>query len=175
MAMLLLGSWCLPEAAAEPPSFGGARREITVYLAPVENHSGVSSLNPQDMQAALREALLARKSLKFTIVDRIEQADLAIQAEILKYDYREHDPVDMIIAWGAAAMDAMKAEPYAAATVRMTVSPHGRDQGWQGHIRGTVTQSGMQEADAPRAAFAKTAQQFITTYFHSGRYQQDLQ
>lgn len=160
-------------AQADSPSFAWTGARLAVYIEPATNQAE-AQLDPRQLDTALADALTQRKSMIFTLVDRRQDADCTIHAQIRRYEYREQDPVDMIMGWGAVAMDAMKKEPYATTVISVTVTPNGGQRPWQDEIRGTVTQQGMTEAEAPARAFAKAAARFITTYFHSGLYRDHL-
>ncbi len=135
----------------------------------VQDPSDVSAVKKVDLPALkklIEEALVARKSIQFEVVPAREAAEVAVETEIAEYFWTDHDPVDMIMGAGGAAYDAVTVEHYARIQANMTVKDAKTGRAlWKDKVMATVTDAKMPEAEGPKLAGQKLAQDFVADAF----------
>src|SRR3989338_4243795 len=143
---------------------------VKVYVAPIKDLSSGHDVEPALVESKLKEALKNRKSIHFVIVEQKEQAQLAIAIELKGFMWTDHDPVDMIMGLGAAALDAAKVEDYASLEADFTVSDVLKDKIlWQERVRASVTKKPMPKPDSLPLVAEGLAKSFLKSCFSKKR------
>ena len=139
---------------------------VKVYLADVKDSSQTHEVDPKIVKGKLEEALKNRKSIRFQTVDRAEQADLSIETDLKGFFWTDHDPVDMLIGVGAAAMDAAVQEDYARLEADFAVTDvRAHKVLWQNRLTGSVTKKPMPKPDSVPLASEALAKTFLKECF----------
>ena len=164
---LLVLAMCLPAYAAEDTLYDDFRKydSVKVYIGEVIDSTG-EPIDLKQFRAALKQALLDRKSIKFKIVDKKKEADLIIDAEITRYDYRETDPIDMIMGSAGVVLDLAKEDNYVATDVYFTVKDAGSGKvRWSKKVTSTITKKKIPVKEAPGMAFERASKRFTGKAF----------
>lgn len=167
IVVALLAGTLSAQAAAGPnllKTFEG--REVKIFVADVQNSSPEPLFDTKLVKQKIQDALSARKSIHFTIVSGPEDADLAMEAELREFEWSDHDPVDMLMGLGAAAMDAATIEDYAMLRADVTVKDVKKNTVlWKSLIRSAVTKKPMSETESLPLLTDMFAKDFIKQCF----------
>jgi len=86
---------------------------VKTYVAGIKNSSGDKKLDPKRVKKEIEEALAARRSQKFEILDKESGADIIVYFDIIEYIWTDQDPVDMVVGTIGVAYDVLTKENYA--------------------------------------------------------------
>ena len=170
---LFLSAVAMTAVSAGPTSlfslYGG--KSVKVYVAGVEDSTQTHEVDPGMVKAALEEELKARKSIRFQVVDKPEDAELSVGTQLKGFMWTDHDPVDMLMGVGMAAMDAADIEDYASVEADVTVTDvRSKKILWQDRVRASITKKPMSRAESIPLVASGLAKEFIKGCFskHSG-------
>ncbi len=122
------------------------------------------------IKAEIEKKLKDRKSITFQTVDSKEDAGIAIDADIKEFFWSNHDPVDMIVGIGAAAMDAAVQENYSRMQAVFTVTDvRTKKVIWQEKVMATITSKTMTEKDSVPMMSEDVAKAFVKRAFAKQR------
>ena len=139
---------------------------IKAYVEPVVNSSGDDGVDVNAIRDEVEDALAARISQKFEIVNKKAQADILIDMNVVEYVWTEHDPVDMVAGVASAAYDALKDERYARMQVTARIVYVKTDrQLWQDRFKATRTSPAMTKEESYGFIYKKIAKIFIVRLF----------
>jgi hypothetical protein len=145
-------------------------KSVKVHLAPVKDSTADHKVDPARLHKGLEEALRARKSIRFVMVPRLEEAEILIEADIKDFMWTDHDPVDMITGIGGTAADAVIVEDYAKLHADVRVTDVSKNKViWQRRVRATKTKKPMSEAESIPLIIEDFAKTFIRECFGKPR------
>ena len=142
-------------------------RVVKVWIGEIVNSTGNRMLTSEDFVNTLKNALEERKSANFVLVNSAQAADICINVDIEKYDYREVDPVEnMSLGWGGLVLDAMTKENYVALRVKyMVKDPKKGRVIWSKTLRPSVTKPDMPEEGCLPLVLAEAGRVFVSQCF----------
>ncbi|MEA3328610.1 MAG: hypothetical protein U9Q08_02605 [Candidatus Omnitrophota bacterium] len=141
-------------------------RVVKVWIGEIMNSTGNREITSERFAAVLKNALEKRKSANFVLVNNTRDADICINADIEKYDYRKVDPIDNAIGWPALAMDAMIKENYVALRVKYIVKDPKKGRViWSKTLRPSVTKLDMPEEGCLPLVLAEAGRVFLSHCF----------
>jgi hypothetical protein len=121
--------------------------EVKVFVSQPENHSDKPAVKTAELKKSIETALQNRKSIRFKIVPTREEANIAIETDVVEFMWTDHDPVDMIMGVGAIAMDTAVVEDYARMTAQFKITDlKKQDVVWADKLKSTLTQKDMPES-----------------------------
>jgi len=139
---------------------------VRVAVALPTDVSEQKSVNAGDVKKELESALAARKSIRFQTLPSPEGADLTIDVQITEYYWTDHDPIDMLVGVGAAAMDAAMVENYARLQAVFTVRDAKTQKTlWNDKLMATITGGTLTKENGPAMIAKEMAQVFIRNCF----------
>ena len=123
---------------------------VKICVSPLSDETGKEKkADPADLKKKLEEALAARKSIRFQVVPKKEEAEIVVMARITEMVWMEKDPVDMFMGIGSAVMDAVIQEHYARMEALFTVQDAKTNQVlWEEKLKATVTHPTMSKAES---------------------------
>ncbi|MBI4432322.1 MAG: hypothetical protein HY592_02425 [Candidatus Omnitrophica bacterium] len=122
------------------------------------------------LKKSLEEALAARKSIMFEIVNSREQAELFIESRIKGFLYQDNDPIDMIGGLGMAAMDAARNQHYVRLEADIIVTDLKSGQPlWEDSLAATLTADDITPENSPAKINDRLAKLFIRQAFGKSR------
>ncbi len=141
-------------------------KRVKVFMSPIKDSTANRKVDPVILKTRLEEALKARKSTKFVVVQTAQEAELSIDADIKDFWWTDHDPVDMITGLSGAAADAVIVEDYARLQVDVKVTEVSKNRIiWQDRVMATVTKKPMSEAESLPLIMDDFANTFIRQCF----------
>ncbi len=141
-------------------------KSVKVYIAPAKDSTSGHDIDPASLKTKIEEALKARKSIRFQIVDSAEAADLSIDTNLIGYVWSDHDPIDMLVGVGGTAADAAIVEDYASAEADITVTDVRSNRPvWVSRVRASVTKKPMSRAESVPLVSDQMAKTFIKECF----------
>jgi hypothetical protein len=146
-------------------------RPVNVYIGEFINSSGHDRISIRDFRAALKKAFENRKSANFIVVKTLQEADISIAGEIIEYDYREIDPLDMAVGWGGMLMDQMDESNYVALRVKYVVGD-AQKQGrilWSKVLHPSITEENIPEETCLEDLLPVAAEQVVSKCFRRPR------
>ena len=144
---------------------------VHVYIGEVINSSGNNQISTRDFRAALKKAFENRKSANFIVVKTPQEADISIAGEIIEYDYREIDPLDMAVGWPALLMDSLDESNYVALRVKYVVGDS-QKQGrilWSKVLHPSITEENIPEETCLDDLLRVAAEQVVSKCFRRPR------
>ena len=143
---------------------------IEAYVAKVENASGDSSIDENEIKRQIEKALAERRSHSFKIVASEASADISIDVKVTEYFWTEEDPVDMLVTPITIAVDKAKAENYARMQADITVrnAKNGREL-WNERVQSTITDDTMTKEEGYGRSYERFAKNFIKKLFRKPR------
>ena len=88
-------------------------KEVKTYVEDITDSSGQADENIRaSFKKKLEDALIARHSINFVIVNDVKDADIAIYGDITERIWLEVDPIDQVQGISSAALDAAIQENY---------------------------------------------------------------
>ena len=152
-----------PAALAAKPKSPYERfvgKNVKVYVAPVQDATADKAVDAANLRAQIEEAFKSRKSLSFTVVPTPEESQITVQTEITEFMWTDHDPVDMLMGIGGAALDTAVVEDYARLQANVVVSDTAtKKEYWKERVMSTVTKKPMSKTESiplVSEGFAKT-------------------
>ena len=143
--------------------------EVKVFVALPTDPSEKTGLDLDQFKKALEEELRGRKSIRFSPVASEAESKLVVETQVAGFQFSEHDPIDMLIGAGAAAMDAAKDEHFASLEADFTVrEPDGRMR-WKDRVRATITDAAITEAESRERILPRVSQGFVKEAFGKKR------
>ena len=142
-----------------------------VYIGEFINSSGHDRINVGHFKADLKKAFENRKSANFIVVKTIQEADISIAGEIIEYDYREVDPLDMAVGWGGMLMDGMEKQNYAALRIKYVVGD-AQKKGrilWSKVLHPSITEDNIPEETCLEDLLPVAAKQVVSKCFRRPR------
>ncbi len=142
------------------------RGTVKIHVAPPVDATGKDQILIAEFKKSIEEALAARKSVRFAVVPSESEADVVVESRVTGFSWTDHDPVDMIVGIGAAALDAAKVECYARMNVTFLVkdAKSGRKL-WNEALSATVTKAKMSEKESLSLINSDMAKQFVIRAF----------
>jgi hypothetical protein len=123
--------------------------EVKVYVGDISDISETGKAAKDDLKKLLEGALTGRKSINFTVVNDVKDADIIINSEINEFMWTDEDPVDMITGVGPIVMDAMKKENYGRMNIEFSIidAKSGKIL-WTDVEKATITDETMTEEES---------------------------
>ena len=145
-------------------------KTVKVYVAEAKDSTQAHETDPKTIKSKTEEALKARKSITFEIVQNPEQAELLIETEVSEYFWTDHDPVDMLMGAAATAYDIATIEDYAClqADIRVT-DVRTKNLLWKDRVMATITKKPMSRPESILLVTAELAKTFIKECFSRRR------
>lgn len=146
-------------------------RPVHVYIGDFINSSGHDRINIGHFRAALKKAFENRKSANFIVVKTPQEADISIAGEIIEYDYREIDPLDMAVGWGGLLWDKMSEDNYVALRIKYIVGD-AQKQGrilWSKVLHPSITEENIPEETCLEDLLPVAAEQVVSKCFRRPR------
>ena len=141
-------------------------KETTVSVSLPTDASTDKKIDVQVLKTEIEKALEARKSVRLKPVADASQAQIVVDAEVNGFQYRDEDPVDMIMGAGPIAMDAIKKEHFVTTEVTFTVKDRAAGTVlWKDKLRGSVTDAAMSEAESPAKVSERISEIFVREAF----------
>ena len=146
-------------------------RPVNVYIGEFINSSGHDRINPGHFKAALKKAFENRKSANFIVVKTAQEADIVIAGEIIEYDYREVDPLDMAMGLPSMLADHMEENNYVALRVKyVVVDPQKRGRIlWSKILHPSITEENIPEETCLEDLLPLAADQVVSKCFRKPR------
>ena len=145
-------------------------REVKVHLADVKDLTSAHAVDPALVKAKFEEAMKNRKSIHFQIVENPEEAQITIETILTEFLWTDHDPVDMLLGAGSAALDAAMVEDYARLEADITVTDvRAKKILWKDRVLATVTKKPMSRTDSLPLVTDHLAKTFIKNCFSKRR------
>lgn len=150
------------------PKFQG--KTVRTYVAEVKDSTKDREADPKLIKAKIEDALKNRKSIHFEITQNIAEAEISVDAKVSEFTWSDHDPVDMLMGVGSAAMDAAVVEDYARLQADVTVmDAKSKKILWKDRVMGTVTKKPMLRKDSIPLVSESFAKEFIRDCFSKKR------
>ena len=150
------------------PLFGG--KTVKVYVADVKDSTDTHEVDALSVKTKLQEALKGRKSIHFEVVEKPQDAAISIEAELKGSLWTDHDPVDMLMGAGMAAMDAATIEDFASVEADIAVSDARTNKIlWQDRVRASITKKPMSRGESISLVSGSLAKEFIKECFSKKR------
>ncbi len=146
-------------------------RPVHVYIGEFINSSGYDRINTGHFKAALKKAFENRKSANFIVVKTTQEADIVIAGEIIEYDYREVDPLDMAMGFGELLMDHLNENNYVALRIKYIVGD-AQKQGrilWTKVLHPSITEENIPEETCLEDLLPLAADQVVSKCFRKPR------
>ena len=146
-------------------------RPVHVYIGDFINSSGHDRINTGHFKADLKKAFEDRKSANFIVVKTPQEADISIAGEIIEYDYRKIDPLDMAVGWGGMLWDGMEKQNYAALRIKyIVVDPKKRGRIlWSKVLHPSITEDNIPEETCLKDLLPVAADQVVSKCFRKPR------
>lgn len=146
------------------------RASVPIFVALPIDSSTQKKLDAAGLKAQIEQALSERKSIHFSVVDTPEKAEYILTSDIRDNYWIDHDPVDMIIGVGAAALDAATVECYAfmQGNFEITEAKSAR-RVWSENLKATTTKKDMSEKDSVALINADMAKVIVSSAFSKKR------
>lgn len=154
------------------------QKEVKTYVADITDSSGAAGDMLVSMKKRIVNALKARQTINFQIVEDIEDADLVIKCNINERIWLKVDPVDQVHGIGAAAADIALQENYGRMQADFTVERGPRKVIfkrlrrltskpvlWESELQATVTKMVMPEEESKPLLEERMAEVFIRKCF----------
>ncbi|MFH1996571.1 MAG: hypothetical protein ABIJ27_06185 [Candidatus Omnitrophota bacterium] len=139
---------------------------IKVYVKDLVNASDSNEINTAALKRSFEEALAARKSHTFTIVQSRKDADIMIDVEVTEYVWTKDDPVDMVAGITTAAYDVLTKENYARIQVIAKVlNAVSGERIWRDKIKATVTSKTVTREESYGILYERIAKELLKRLF----------
>ncbi len=140
--------------------------EVKVHVSTPKETDPKGVIDTEAFKKALEKALVERKSIHFKVVEKASEATLSIEVDIQGFYFSEHDPVDMLMGVGMAAMDAAKQDHFARleGVYRVLDAKDGRVL-WKEALIASLTDEKMTEAESKIKILDRASDVFIKTAF----------
>ena len=146
-------------------------RPVHVYIGEFINSSGHDRINAGHFRVLLKDAFENRKSANFIVVKTPQEADIVMAGEIIEYDYREIDPLDMAMGFGELLMDHLNENNYAALRIKYIVGD-AQKQGrilWSKILHPSITEENIPEETCLEDLLPLAAEQVVSKCFRKPR------
>jgi len=146
-------------------NFALSAKKVSVYIGEFKSSNEAREIDADEIAAALKRRLEARKTINFNIVNRPEDADLSITGRLTKFMYRENDPIDIFIPVGLV-IDIFTDKNYARLEYEIEVFDLKKKRNvWKKRLRATATEFDMPREDAVSLLTDRAAYVFIKECF----------
>ncbi len=157
---------------AQPPSlysrFDG--KTLKTYLADPIDQSKGHEMEPSVLKSSIQKALEGRKSVRFTIVETPEEADIRIDTTIQGFFWTNSDPIDVLIGAAAIAIDTAVVEDYASLQALVTITDMKTSRVlWQDQMNASVTKKPMSQVESLPLVSDDFAKGFVIKSFGKKR------
>ena len=143
---------------------------VRVFIDDIEDLSDSKGADTVDLKKKLSSALAQRKSIKFKLVDLVDEADIVIDGSVMLFTYSTKDPVDMIMGIWSAAYDVLTTENYAYQEVIFNVTDQKtQNKLWEKTLKIELTKKSMTEEESLPLINKKTVKNFILECFSKSR------
>ena len=88
------------------------KEPIRVFVGDFVNKSGLQQISAEDFVKSLKENLVTRRAVKFEVVGSLDESDIEISGEILKYHFLKEDPLAKVDKSGARTLDSSTTANY---------------------------------------------------------------
>ncbi len=140
--------------------------EVKIFIGQPKEVAISGKIDTTALKKALEKALSERKSIHFKIVESATEAVISIEVDLQGYYFSEHDPVDMLIGVGMAAMDAAKQDHFVRLEADCRVlDAKGGQVLWKDRLTASITDEKMTEDEAKLMILDRTADVFIRSAF----------
>jgi hypothetical protein len=155
-------------------------KEVHTYLSDVTDSSGQAEDMLPGIQQQIKDALVARQSTNFVLVNNEDDADIVITCDVIERIWMETDPIDQVHGVGAAVFDALISENYGRLRAKMLVRKGPKKvvlfkkRGglfrrmnvlWSDTVQATITKKDMPEEDSKPLLEERLADIFIRRCF----------
>ncbi len=139
---------------------------VKVFIAQPKEVAISGKIDTAVLKKALEKALSERKSIHFEITESAAEAALSIEADLQGYYFSEHDPVDMLVGVGMAAMDAAKQDHFVRLEADYRVlDAKGGQVLWKDRLIASITDEKMTEDEAKLMILDRAADVFVRSAF----------
>ncbi len=140
--------------------------EVKVFVVQPKEVAISGKIDTAVLKKALEKALSERKSIHFEITQNAAEAALSIEADLQGYYFSEHDPVDMLVGVGMAAMDAAKQDHFVRLEADYRVlDAKGGQVLWKDRLIASITDEKMTEDEAKVMILDRAADVFVRSAF----------
>ncbi|MFH0731500.1 MAG: hypothetical protein V2A72_01085 [Candidatus Omnitrophota bacterium] len=142
------------------------QKQVNVFVQDFVNATGENKVDVKDLQQKLKDALDARKSINFTVVNSKEEADIVITCDVTKFQWLENDPVDMVYGVGPIAYDLLTDDNYAQLDTKFSVTDAKKNRLlWKDDVTVYITRKDMDEQASAPIVNEKCVKTFIRECF----------
>ncbi len=142
---------------------------VPFIVETVTDSSKDKKVDTTALKAAVEKALFERKSIHFKQATDSKDAHLKVSIDVKNYYWSDHDPVDMLMGVGGAAMDAAVIEDYAFMQADVRIVDNKDKMIWSESVTSTITKKDMPADKAIVLINDDFAKSFVKSAFSKKR------
>lgn len=147
-------------------NFNQAKQTIKVYINDFKNSSQETQIDPSEMAGILKDTLKNRKDIIFSIATIPNEADMIIDCDIKKFEYREIDPIDSYMGSAALIMDILVQQNYAMMEAEFNIKDLKVNRSSSQLVKSKFNKSNMPRHESYPFIMKEVAKDFIKEYFY---------
>lgn len=138
---------------------------VNVKIEQFSVDENCKEINGEDVVRAFEKVLSGRKSVTFSIVDNLKDADFLISWDIKKFVYSKTDPIDVLIPIGLV-IDLAVNQNYARLEFHASVYDTSKNRVvWENDLKATLTESDMPLEKSIPLIIERAAKVFVRECF----------
>lgn len=146
-------------------NFATSNKTISVYIGAFKTSENAKDIDARKLAENLKLRLRDRKTINFSIVDNIKDADLAISGNLIEFIYWKNDPIDIFIPLGLV-IDLVTNKNYARLEYNISVLDTKKNKVvWEKHLKATLTEFDMPKEKSIPLVTERAAYVFVKECF----------
>ncbi len=165
MAVLASSTTVIARKAKSLYGFAMSKKEVNIYIGKFRGSDKAKEIDAKKLIEAIESRLKKRKTITFNIVKDLKDADLSVRGGILRYIYREKDPIDIFIPLGLI-IDLFTDKNYARLEFEVEVLDTKKKKiVWDRYLKATITQFDLSKEKSIPLIIDRAAYVFIKECF----------
>lgn len=147
---------------------------VNIYIGDFSPSDRAKEIDPARLAEAFEVRLRDRKTVRFNVVDRVEDADLAVSGRIKIFRYLDKDPVDILIPIGLV-IDLLTQKNFARLDYTVSVLDTKKKKVvWKRALRATLTEFEVPKEKSIPLIIDRAAYVFIKECFGKPKSDQNI-